>query len=403
MIQDDTTEDEEEEEEEGAIHNQEVVYDRSLPGAHSYLGDDLQDVSGRTIHDEDSYLTLPLLALPGVVLTPGQTIPLHLFEPSVVSMVRHILTTDRTFGLLTARVNSDEPVIGTTAEILAVKDEEDDRSGVSVVRVKAIGRQRFQVLESRRQVDGMLMGKVLILPESQLCDALEGAVAPSLRRRGVTLRSTGKFNKLSSAYATSLPPWVYKQYDADDLMQRLRCELLSWNDHLDLRSIPEDASQFSFWLASNLPLDDGQKLRLLRLHCSVQRLRCELSLMQRCSALCCKNCALRIAEKKDVFCMADEGPIGAYVNPGGHVHETLTLYKAQGLTLIGRPSTENSWFPGYAWTILQCRNCMQHMGWKFNAVKGKLKPEKFWGLCRSSLIPGILEESEGTEEWRPSM
>jgi cereblon len=129
-------------------------------------------------------------------------------------------------------------------------------------------------------------------------------------------------------------------------MQNLRRELISWNEGLDLQTMPKEPTEFSFWLASNLPLDDGHKLQLLGLDHCVQRLRCELSLMQRCTALCCKNCGLRIAEKRDVFCMAEEGPMGAYVNPGGHVHETLTLYKAQGLTLIGRPSTKNSWFPG---------------------------------------------------------
>ena len=44
--------------------------------------------------------------------------------------------------------------------------------------------------------------------------------------------------------------------------------------------------------------------------------------------------------------------MGAYVNPGGHVHETLTVYNAEGLVLLGRPSTENSWFPGYGLCIL---------------------------------------------------
>jgi len=66
-----------------------------------------------------------------------------------------------------------------------------------------------------------------------------------------------------------------------------------------------------------------------------------------CTVLCCKNCNLLIAKKEDVFSMALEGPMGAYVNPGGYVHETLTIHKAMGLRLIGWPSVENSWFPGY--------------------------------------------------------
>ena len=54
----------------------------------------------------------------------------------------------------------------------------------------------------------------------------------------------------------------------------------------------------------------------------------------------------QIARKEDVFSMSTEGPLGAYVNPGGHVHETVTLYKASNLRLIGYSSTEHSWFPG---------------------------------------------------------
>lgn len=44
--------------------------------------------------------------------------------------------------------------IGTTAEILSIKDETDEASGTVSVRAKAIGRQRFHVEESRSQADG---------------------------------------------------------------------------------------------------------------------------------------------------------------------------------------------------------------------------------------------------------
>ncbi len=131
--------------------------------------------------------------------------------------------------------------------------------------------------------------------------------------------------------------------------------------------------------------------------------------MQRCTVLCCKDCGTLIAKKEDVFSMAVEGPLGAFVNPHGHVHETLTVYKAQNVHLRGRSSTEHSWFPGYAWTIIECRSCHAHMGWKFTVAKKskKLKPEKFWGLCRSSLLPGLhnegSSEDEHVEGWRPSL
>lgn len=47
-----------------------------------------------------------------------------------------------------------------------------------------------------------------------------------------------------------------------------------------------------------------------------------------------------------VFSMSLDGPLGAYVNPHGWVHEALTFYRATGIKLRGKPTAENSWFPG---------------------------------------------------------
>ena len=46
--------------------------------------------------------------------------------------------------------------IGTTAEILAFKEESDEATGITTARVKAIGRQRFQIKETRSQIDGYI-------------------------------------------------------------------------------------------------------------------------------------------------------------------------------------------------------------------------------------------------------
>ena len=68
-----------------------------------YLGNDLDDLQGRTVHQDDSYQELPLVTLPGVVLIPGQTLPLHIFQPVFVSMIRNVIESDKTFGLVTTR------------------------------------------------------------------------------------------------------------------------------------------------------------------------------------------------------------------------------------------------------------------------------------------------------------
>ena len=61
----------------------------------------------------------------------------------------------------------------------------------------------------------------------------------------------------------------------------------------------------------------------------------------------CEKCELVIAKKEDIFSMSVDGPMAAYVNPGGVVHDTLTVLKATNLKKVGSGTTENSWFPGY--------------------------------------------------------
>ncbi len=66
-------------------------------------------------------------------------------------------------------------------------------------------------------------------------------------------------------------------------MQRVRTEIQSWNEMLKENQMPTDPVDFSYWVASNLPLDDSLKLHLLKMDSAVQRLRCELSIMQKVS------------------------------------------------------------------------------------------------------------------------
>lgn len=47
-----------------------------------------------------------------------------------------------------------------------------------------------------------------------------------------------------------------------------------------------------------------------------------------------------------MFSMSVDGPLAAYVNPGGYVHDTLTVTEATNLKKSGRASTDHSWFPG---------------------------------------------------------
>lgn len=44
--------------------------------------------------------------------------------------------------------------------------------------------------------------------------------------------------------------------------------------------------------------------------------------------------------------MSSDGPLGAYSNPHGFVHEVMTFTRTDGIAVTGRPVKEYSWFPG---------------------------------------------------------
>lgn len=411
----------------GDRRRDQITFDKSLPGIHSYLGDDLEDLRGRTMHDDEALVTLPLLPLPGVVLVPGQVIPLHLFQQQLVAMLCQLAETDKTFGVITYRIDRDEHAsnlaqIGCTAEIFSMKNETDDATGISTLRAKARGRQRFRIIDMHREVTGILMAKVRILPELLVPRSLDGARPPSqnkfccspvmdtvtqtaVDRQGNVITSVNRMvnkqvDRFSCAYFTHWPPWIYRMYDAEFMREQVLEELYTWNQTFRTMSLPQDPGDLSYWVAQNLPLDDNMRMHLLSVNCAIYRLRSEIAIMKKCAVFCCASCFRQVARKEDVFSMAEEGPVGAYVNPGGHVHETLTIHKTTNISLVGRSSTEHSWFPGYAWTIAQCHGCRSHMGWRFTATKKSLSPQKFWGLCRSSLVPDLRRgaDSQGDED-----
>lgn len=58
--------------------------------------------------------------------------------------------------------------------------------------------------------------------------------------------------------------------------------------------------------------------------------------------LCCVNCGIEIASKSDVYTVPGaEGTTGAYVNPQGYVHQTVTLRTASNIMVSSTTLTPN--------------------------------------------------------------
>ncbi|PNX59903.1 protein cereblon [Trifolium pratense] len=76
--------------------------------------------------------------------------------------------------------------------------------------------------------------------------------------------------------------------------------------------------------------------------------------------------------------MSNEGCLGAYVDPQGHVFEIMTVHTVNGLF----PFEEYgfNWFPGYTCRNALCGRCGYRVGWHFTTTNEILRPGTFWGL-----------------------
>ncbi|GMI23312.1 hypothetical protein TrRE_jg4045 [Triparma retinervis] len=83
------------------------------------------------------------------------------------------------------------------------------------------------------------------------------------------------------------------------------------------------------------------------------------------------------------------GSNSAYVNPHGAVHQTITLRSVSSSVALeaSLPTLTDTWFPGYAWTVLYC-GCGEHLGWKFTLIPPAERGDsvtEFYGIRASAL------------------
>ncbi len=111
-----------------------------------------------------SLARLPLFPL-GLVLFPGVSAPLHLFEPRYRQLLSDVKDTDRRFGIIRNIPGAPEHAlptghIGCVAEITDIEMLPDGRSNIVVV-----GRERFAIEQVHRTEAPYLVADVAPLPD----------------------------------------------------------------------------------------------------------------------------------------------------------------------------------------------------------------------------------------------
>ena len=112
-------------------------------------------------------IEIPLFPLSTVVF-PGGLLPLRIFEPRYLRMVRECLTREQSFGVLLVREGSEVGApaefnaLGTLASIVDF-DQHDD----GVLGITAQGQRRLCALSHRVEPDRLIVGMVELLPEDE--------------------------------------------------------------------------------------------------------------------------------------------------------------------------------------------------------------------------------------------
>lgn len=108
-------------------------------------------------------MQVPLFPL-NTVLFPGGPLPLRIFETRYVDMIGNCIRNDTLFGVLLIREGREAGratthEIGTLARIVDWYQGSDGLLGIT-----ARGEQRFRLISSRCELDGLNVGEIEVLP-----------------------------------------------------------------------------------------------------------------------------------------------------------------------------------------------------------------------------------------------
>jgi cereblon len=355
-----------------------------------YLGK-LDNVSGCAFYDDGEITTLAAIQTNTLVF-PGFTLPLVLNNDLEINMLQRHTQKKNAFVLLTPTKDFKSVfAYGVIMEIFETHLRND------VLYLKARSRQRCQLVpgkEIKTLVGELYQVTVKVMLEPPITSPISNTQLNSLKLRArfkcTDYREFNKYRKYRQYHLCQYPlaTWVYDKHEMCFLRDKLIQGLTSY--YL-IEFIPHDPVQLSFWFVQNFQLKHEERLKIMKIRTAIERLRLELRYLNMKRLICCAKCEAEIAQQNNVFPMSKDGVQSNYCNPGGYVYETVTVSKATNFTLIGPPSAQFSWFPGYSWTIMQCKMCSSHLGWQFTSAN--LKPDKFYGLAKNGFDVKIVTEA----------
>ncbi|VDN12756.1 unnamed protein product [Dibothriocephalus latus] len=125
------------------ISDSDITFDRSLPGLHTYLGEDVVNVDGRNHIQPGEILNLRAFYRPGIILVPGYTLPLLIQEATQIDVLRAFKDSVAILpGCFSRRILYDDFVgrVATIADLMTIRQSGNLQNPV------LLGRQRLEII-----------------------------------------------------------------------------------------------------------------------------------------------------------------------------------------------------------------------------------------------------------------
>ncbi|KAK5986373.1 hypothetical protein GCK32_008629 [Trichostrongylus colubriformis] len=329
--------------------------------------------------------TVPLISLDLIVL-PGQMVPMQIHNTVSRSIVQRAIDGKSYLGLLP--IVQGEAGLNKERYGILLQVNKYINDGLTT-KVQAIGRQRFRVISVNNETSSTSMAKVEVLHDQTRTPLLQ-AICPSRiwklpERRGLAVLSE----------MSNIPAFVAQKTNLNNQCEELGSWMKMWfssekiQGALDLGPV-----SFSYWAARNIPMTLPAKYEHLMEDEANSRIASLLNLVDQMTDLVCRGCGILICSVRDIVNMNSEGTSSHFVNSAGYIHEMVTVSEAQNFVPRDEPCAKFSWFPGYKWQIIECRFCMDHLGWEFTSRR--YNPPKFYGITRKAVVPRkAITDKEG--------
>ncbi|EDR22353.1 hypothetical protein EDI_335090 [Entamoeba dispar SAW760] len=307
-------------------------------------------------------LVVPLIV--GNIFLQPETIAPFILRGGLCGTFRQLLRSSN--GILRACIinehsletNEFKEVYGCIGNVINYEDYE------SSIAIIFKGIKRCKLITNNRRETTIPIGKVEIIPDMKDISYLYSMIV----NNGCCGYQYWKLHCLE-----------YSKKQVIDFIKKIEGELTS-----EKLEVIQDTNEFLTAVHSHLPFSINEELQYERAQTVEDAFKICIHCIQSTQLICacCNEFNIKtiFCPTKNIFSVSTSGINSNHVNPAGFTFTVTTAIHCSNLRVETQPSNEFSWFEGYAWQIIVCESCGNHIGWKFTTHNDLLKPKIFYGL-----------------------